>query len=142
MLDVSPSSLVFRDVRLKQAYSTSLCISNQLNASVEFTIRTSSPRYSVTPSNLTLHAGQSVVVTVRLFLSSFPNQSRGATGQDDFILIKSSYFDQKVKTTLFLNNNTPTSTAASSSSSLGPAPIPTINTTTTTPSPKHSPLQS
>ena len=117
MLDVSPSSLIFRDVRLKQAYTTSLCLTNSLSANVEFTIRTSSPRYSVSPSTIKLNSNQSCVVTVRLYLSSFPNSIRGTTGQDDYIHIKSSYFDQKLKTTFYLNNT----------SGLGPAPTPMNN---------------
>ena len=34
MLESSPTSLIFRDVRLNQAYFTSLCITNPLPASV------------------------------------------------------------------------------------------------------------
>lgn len=62
MLEVSPSSLTFRDVRLNNAYVNSVCITNPLPATVEFTLRASSQRYSLTPNRVTLSAGQSIVV--------------------------------------------------------------------------------
>jgi hypothetical protein len=77
MLVIEPGALTFRDVRLNQAYTTSLCITNPLTASVEFSLRPSAPRYIVTPGKVTLQGGQSIVVSVRLFLSHYPNYSKG-----------------------------------------------------------------
>mgnify|MGYP002214535650 CR=1 FL=1 len=62
MLEVSPESLVYRDVRLNNAYVNSICITNPLPATVEFTLRPSSQRYSLVPNRITLAAGQSIVV--------------------------------------------------------------------------------
>jgi hypothetical protein len=104
MLDIEPKSLVFRDVRLNQAYTTSLCIANPLPSSVEFTLRPSSPRYTITPNRVNLSGGQSIVVSVRLFLAHYPNYGKGVKGQDDSIQIKSSYFEQKVDVSFFLHS--------------------------------------
>ena len=110
MLDVSPDSLVYRDVRLNNAYVNSVCITNPLAATVEFTLRPSSQRYAVTPSRVTLSAGQSIVVTVRLFLAHYPNFIKGSRGQEDHIQMKSSYFEQKIPLVFFLHSrDTPTS---------------------------------
>lgn len=119
MLDIEPKSLVYRDVRLNQAYTSSICITNPLTASVEFTLRPSSPRYTITPSRINLNGGQSLVVSVRLFLSHYPNYSKGVRGQDDTIHIKSSYFEQKVDVTFFLHSRD-SATIASTSRSLSP----------------------
>ena len=116
MMEVEPKNLVYRDVRLNQSYSTSLCISNPLTASVEFTLRPSSPRYTVSPNRVNLMGGQSIVVTVRLFLTHFPNYSKGVKGQDDHIVLKSSYFEQKVDVTFFLHSRDSSSAASRSQS--------------------------
>lgn len=116
MLDIEPKGLSFRDVRLNQAYTTSLCITNPLTASVEFTLRPSSPRYSITPNRVNLQGGQSIVVTVRLFLSHYPNYNRGVRGQEDTIHIKSAYFEQKVDVSFFLHSRDVGTTASSSRS--------------------------
>jgi hypothetical protein len=116
MLDIEPKSLVYRDVRLNQAYSSSICITNPLTASVEFTLRPSSPRYTITPNRVNLNGGQSIVVSVRLFLSHYPNYSKGVRGQDDTIHIKSSYFEQKVDVTFFLHSRDSVTTASTSRS--------------------------
>lgn len=104
MMEVEPKSLSFQDVRLNQSYSTSLCISNPLAASVEFTLRPSTPRYTISPNRVNLSPGQSIVVTVRLFLSHYPNYARGVHGQEDAIHLKSSYFDQRINVTFFLHS--------------------------------------
>ena len=104
MLEVEPRCLNFRDVFLNQAYTTSLCLTNPLTAPVEFTLRPSSPRYTVTPNRVNLSGGQSIVVTVRLFLSHYPNFRQGVRGQDDTIHIKSAYFEQNVDVSFFLHS--------------------------------------
>ena len=103
-MDISPNTLVFRDIHLNQSYTSSLCISNPWTTSVEFTLRPSSSRYVVTPNRVALSSGQSIVVTVRLFLSHFPNYSKGIRGQEDTIHVKSTYFEQNVNMTFFLHD--------------------------------------
>lgn len=112
MLEVEPAVLVIRDVRLNQPYTASLCVTNSLAAGVEFTLRPSSPRWTITPNRVNLGAGQSIVVTVRLFLSHYPNYGRGVQGQEDTIHIKSSYFEQKVSATFFLHSRDSSTTTA------------------------------
>ena len=116
-MEVEPKSLAFRDVFLNQAYTSSVCITNPLTAPVEFTLRPSSPRYTVTPNRVNLSGGQSIVVTVRLFLSHYPNFRQGVLGQDDTIHIKSSYFEQKVDVAFFLHSRDSTTAASRSRSS-------------------------
>lgn len=109
--------LIFREVFLNQAYTTSVCVTNPLTAPVEFTLRPSSPRYTVTPNRVNLSGGQSIVVTVRLFLSHYPNFRQGLRGQDDTIHIKSAYFEQKVDVSFFLHSRDSTTLTSRSRSS-------------------------
>lgn len=103
-MDVEPKEIVFRDVRLSQAYTNSLCITNPLQAPVEFRLNASNPRISLSPNKVTLSPGQSTVVTVRLFIASYPNYAKGVKGQDDVIFIKSSYFNQNVPVKFYLHS--------------------------------------
>ena len=112
-MNFEPQQLIFRDIRLNQAYTTSLCITNPLTAAVEFTIRPSSPRYSISPNRVNLNPSQSSVVTVRLFLNHYPNIPRGIQGQEDSIHVKSAYFDQKIPVEFFLHNQIARSRSAS-----------------------------
>lgn len=112
-MNFEPKQLTFRDVRLNQAYTTSLCITNPLTAAVEFTLRASSPRYSISPNRVVLNPNQSIVVTIRLFLNHYPNVQKGLQGQEDSIHIKSPYFDQKVQVDFFLHNQSARSRSAS-----------------------------
>lgn len=110
-MDFEPRQLVFRDVRLNQSYTTSLCITNPLNSPVEFTIRSSnSSRYSISPNQVQLQPKQSIVVTIRLFLNHYPvhHLSKGMHhhhGQEDSLHIKSVYFDQKLTIQFFLHSS-------------------------------------
>ena len=117
MMELEPKALTFRDVFLNQAYTSSVCITNPLTAPVEFTLRPSSPRYTVTPNRVNLSGGQSIVVTVRLFLSHYPNFRQGLRGQDDTIHIKSAYFEQKLDVAFFLHSRDSTTLASRSRSS-------------------------
>jgi hypothetical protein len=128
MLEIEPKSLIFRDIRLNQAYTNTICITNPLSVTVDFTIRASSPRYNITPNRVTLNAGQSMVITVRLFISHYPNPVRASRGQEDVIHIKSAYFEQNVVASFFLHNHregisigNAVSSARSSSRSPSPA---------------------
>ena len=127
-MDFEPKQLVFRDVRLNQSYTTSLCITNPLNSPVEFTIRSSnSSRYSISPNQVQLQPKQSIVVTIRLFLNHYPvhHLSKGMHhnhGQEDSLHIKSVYFDQKLTIQFFLHSSmirssSPLSTSTSPSGS-------------------------
>ena len=103
-MNFEPKQLVFRDVRLNQPYTTTLCIENPLTAAVDFTLRASSPaRYDIKPNQITLAPKQSISITVRLFLRSFNDTKRAAQGQSDSIHIKSPYFDQKVPVEFFMH---------------------------------------
>eukprot|EP01031_Cornospumella_fuschlensis_P036572 gene36572-44365_t len=118
-MEFEPSVLVFRDVRLSQVYSTSLCITNSYSTSVDFSIRCSSNRLSVTPSKVHLTPGQSIVVTVKLFLNHYPSQTREQIRQkpmDDYLMLKSSFFDLKVPIETYINSHP-------RSSSRSPSPL-------------------
>lgn len=128
-MEFEPKALAFRDVRLNQAYTTSLCLTNTYSASVEVTLIPSSSRYTVSPSKIHLTAGQSIVVTVRLFLSHYPNFSKGSPTHEESITIKSSYFEHQVGVSFSLHSRDAT-TSASSSRSLSPSlrsRVPTTN---------------
>lgn len=96
ILHFEPAVLSFRDVKLNQAYNASLCISNPMTAGVDFTLRASSARYTVVPNRVFLNAGQSIYVSVKLLLNHYPNISRGKAGIEDYIHVKSTYFDQRI----------------------------------------------
>ena len=108
MMQVEPHSLIFRNVTLNQTYTTSVCISNPLTSSVEFTLRASDARYALTPSKVTLGQGQSIVITVRLTLSHYPSINKGIKGVTDYIHIKSRYFEQNISVTFFLDSGSKT----------------------------------
>jgi hypothetical protein len=112
MMNVEPSSLVFRSVALNQAYTASLSISNPLTAPVEFTLRASNPRYTLSPNKVTLVPNQQVIITVRLLLNHYPNKAKGKQGQEDTIHIKSPYFEQMVNVVFFLVEQTGASIGA------------------------------
>jgi hypothetical protein len=103
MLVIEPKSIVFRDVRLNQAYTTSLCISNPLAISVDFSLRPSNTRYHLSPNRVHLNPGQSIVVTVRLHIAHYPNYIKGVKGQSDSIQLSSAFFEQKIDATFFLH---------------------------------------
>jgi hypothetical protein len=114
MLDIDPKLITFRDVRLNTSYSSTFTIANPLTVSVEFSLKTSSSRYTVNPSSILLQPNQSMVITVRLFLSNYSNISRGIRGQEDQITIKSSYFEQKVDLMFYLREYNTTSSSSPS----------------------------
>lgn len=95
-MEFEPDSLSFQEVRLNQAYTTSLCVSNPLNAPVDFVVSTTSARVKVSPSKVHLNAGQSIVLTVRLFLNHFPPASREGKQITDYLMVKSVFFDHKI----------------------------------------------
>eukprot|EP01038_Epipyxis_sp_PR26KG_P009211 gene9211-12422_t len=100
-MELEPKVLVFRDVRLNQSYTTSLCVTNPSKTSVEFTLRTSSPKCTVTPNRVTLSSGQSIVITVRLFLKNHPLVNKDGKFNSESIHIKSTFFEQKVPVEIY-----------------------------------------
>lgn len=122
-MELEPKSIVFRDVRLNQAYTSSLCISNPLAAAVEFTLRPSSTRYTISPNRVHLSPNQSIVVSVRLYLNHYPNvtSSRGRDGAiEDSVHLKSTFFDQQIPLSFFMHTS---ASAAMRSRSLSPAEV-------------------
>ena len=95
-MEFEPKFLQFRDIRLNQSYTTSLCITNTYPSTVDFKLEPSSSRFAVNPSRVNLPSGQSIVVTVRLFLKHNPNTSDGVNQHGDSIRVLSSYFDHAV----------------------------------------------
>jgi hypothetical protein len=115
MLDIEPKSLVFRDIRLNESYTSNLVLSNPLSTHVSVTLRPSAPgRYVIAPNQINMQPGQSVVVTVRLHINNFPAYEKGVRGQEDHIQVSSSFFEQKISTTVFLQKRPGTSSLLSS----------------------------
>jgi hypothetical protein len=104
MLAFEPEALTFGNVRLNQAYNTSICITNNEVHPVEFSLRCTSPRYSVSPNRVKLDVGKCQVVNVRLFVSqttagaSTTSSSMGTAtpSKSDFLIVKSLYFEHRV----------------------------------------------
>lgn len=126
MLKCEPTAIVFTDVRLNNAHVANVVLSNPSSSPMAFNIRPSNPRYTITPNYATLNAGQSIVITVRLFLQHFPDFEKGVRGVSDTIHFKSSYFDQKMDITFYLQDKSgrsrsvsPAARRSSSSGALG-----------------------
>lgn len=103
-MEFEPKFLEFRDIRLNQAYTTSLCITNTYQSTVDFTLEPSSSRFAVNPSRVNLSSGQSIVVTVRLFLNHIPSISDGVGQHGDSVRIVSSYFEHVVNLSYSLHS--------------------------------------
>lgn len=104
MLITEPEILAFNNVRLNQAYSSSLCITNSADSSLEFTLRATSPRYSISPNRVRLDAGASAVVTVRLFVS----QAHASAGtKADYLVLKCLYSEQRLPVSYTLYKKAP-----------------------------------
>jgi hypothetical protein len=118
MLSCDPDHLAFASVRLNQAYKSSLCITNNDSTSVEFSIRSTSPRYSISPNRARLDAGKSIVVTVRLFVSATnPAPDATTSPKSDFLLLKTLYSEQRVRVSFQLFNKREGTTSRSLSPS-------------------------
>eukprot|EP00981_Chlorochromonas_danica_P003963 scaffold750_cov165-Ochromonas_danica.AAC.1 len=122
-MQLEPNSIHFREVRLHQVYSSSLCLTNRLEGAVDLRLKCSSARLSVSPSKARLVPGQSLVVTIKLFLNHLPSSSSSSSSAalEDWVEIKSSFFDQKVSVfihPLRLSSSKPPSRSSS------PAPPP------------------
>ena len=106
MFVCEPEELNFSNVRLNQAYKSSLCITNTHSSSVEFSIRSTSPRYSISPNRARLDPGASIVVTVRLFVSQTNPAGDAASSipKTDSLILKSLYSEQKISVSFLMFN--------------------------------------
>lgn len=115
MLDIEPKSLVFRDIRLNESYTSNLLLTNPLSTHVSVTLRPSAPgRYVIAPNQINIQPGKSVVVTVRLHINNFPAYEKGVRGQEDHIQVSSSFFEQKISSMIFLQKRSGSSSLLAS----------------------------
>jgi hypothetical protein len=107
IIDCEPSLISFQDVRINQNYVATLTLRNTLSASLDLTIRPSSARYTVSPNRIHMSPRQSIVCTVRFSLSRYPaNWNKGVQhGMEDYLLLKSDYFDQRIPCEYFLSSS-------------------------------------
>jgi uncharacterized coiled-coil protein SlyX len=68
---------------------------------------------------MNIQPGESIVVTVRLHIQSFPAYEKGVKGQEDFIQISSSFFEQKISTMFFLHKRSTITSLVSGSGEPG-----------------------
>ncbi|GLC48074.1 hypothetical protein PLESTB_000056300 [Pleodorina starrii] len=101
---LEPDELFFRDVKLSQAYSQTVRITNTLRGPVELTVKPgSSERYTVVPSSLRLRGGEAASVEVRLRVLRFVQRQKAVEqGHRDIFHIKGIHFDQKFHATFWL----------------------------------------
>jgi hypothetical protein len=138
-MEFEPKLLEFRDVRLNQPYTNSLCVTNTYPSAVDFTLTPSSPRIAVNPTRVNLSPGQSIVITIRLFLNHNPDLSEGASHHEDSIIVRSSYFEHLISVSYSLHSrDTGTSASNSMSPSLRSRTAATYNPNSRSPSPKFS----
>ena len=100
-MDIEPSSLSFREVRINQTYTASLCISNSFQTPVEFQLIPSHQRYTISPNRVTLYPKQSIVITVKLF----SNQRKLDSSIEDSIRLKSDFSEQRIPIELHFKEN-------------------------------------
>ena len=111
MLTVEPEEPVIHDVRLQQAYRTTVTLRNHSRNALELTVRAGSPeRWAVAPATVFLEAGRTMRVDLRLKLTrelrprrlaggagatNAEAESRGAHRQRDVFHVKSPFFEQR-----------------------------------------------
>ena len=96
VLTVEPSAIEFRDVVVQRASKESVTVTNTLSSPVAVSLRTSAPgRLSVSPAEVSLEAGESTTIAVKLVVPNQQGKPR-ANGQRDTIFFQSTYFQQKV----------------------------------------------
>jgi hypothetical protein len=104
-MQFDPQVVHFRNVRSHQSYSTSLCVTNTLDAVVDFTIRASSSKVTVSPGKIHLNPQQSIVVTLRLFLNQIPNHLNDNLIQE-YVHFKSTFLEHKIPIEIHLASST------------------------------------
>ena len=100
-MDIEPSSLSFREIRINQTYSASICISNTYQTPIEFQLIPSHQRYTIIPNKVTLYPKQSIVITVKLFA----NQKKIDLSIEDSIRVKSDFSEQRIPIELHFKDN-------------------------------------
>jgi hypothetical protein len=111
MLTVEPAEPVIYNVRLHQAYRTTVTLKNQSRNALELAIRAGSPeRWAVAPATVFLEAGRTMRVDLRLKLARElrPKRPAGGAGsipgdgadggglrQRDVFHVKTEYFEQR-----------------------------------------------
>ncbi len=105
MLAIQPEELVFPEVEFGRDYVKVFLVTNSFESEVTVSIRSGAPtRYSLSPSAMTLAPGQSMSVSLKLRVNSFPNRQKGEQGQRDILHIKTTFFDQKIPVVFYLKS--------------------------------------
>lgn len=99
-MQIEPSKVIFRDVKLYHSYTSSISITNTSNTTVDFSLRSNHSRYQLSLSQVHLVPGQSVVVSIRLYMSSYPKDYKDFKEHIDIIHLSSSFFHQKIEIVL------------------------------------------
>ena len=110
MLVVEPAEPCIYNVRLRQAYRTTVTLRNDTRNALELTVRAGSPeRWAVAPSTVFLEAGRTMRVDLRLKLAreirpkktagaavrEGDDEGGGAVRQRDVFHVKGEFFEQK-----------------------------------------------
>ena len=110
MLVVEPAEPCIYNVRLHQAYRTTVTLRNDTRNALELTVRAGSPeRWAVAPSTVFLEAGRTMRVDLRLKLAreirpkktagaavrEGDDEGGGAVRQRDVFHVKGEFFEQK-----------------------------------------------
>jgi hypothetical protein len=138
MLHIEPEELVFQNVQLKQTYKQSIRITNSLQVPVEFTIRSSHARYTVSPAAMTLKAGETstVEVALKILHEIRPPTVAGVPQADhcikDVFHLRSQFFAQRFHATMY------PATAAGHQRQPSAVASPRSESNSAQPSPAHS----
>lgn len=95
-MQIEPSKVIFRDVKLYNSYTSTISITNSFNTPVDFSLRPNHSRYQLSVNQVHLTPGQSIIISIRLYMSNYPKDYKERMEHIDFIQISSSYFHQKV----------------------------------------------
>jgi hypothetical protein len=138
MLHIEPEELVFANVQLKQTYKQSIRVANPLQVPVEFTIRSSHARYTVSPAAMTLKAGETgtVEVALKILHEIRPPTVAGVPQADhsikDVFHLRSQFFAQRFHAVMY------PATAAANQRPGSAAASPRSVSNSAQPSPSHS----
>ena len=92
-LDVSPGEIDFGNIIVGQAYTQRVTLTNPHDSAVDVHIKCSaSQRYQLRPQRLTLDAGESASISIRLKVERF--QPRRKRIQKDSFHLKGEFFEQ------------------------------------------------
>jgi hypothetical protein len=91
---VTPARVDFGDILLNRRYPQYITVTNNYTAAVRFKVTTSTARLTVNEPSISLHAGQSIVLTIFLFVNHRGDIDRA---NDDYIRFHSDFEDFQVK---------------------------------------------